>query len=180
MQLEIRAANPADAEAVAALHVEGWQEFRSFVPTHVMAARTLLSRTAEWLVRLSSADPGTWTALAERESEVVGFIHCALLEQPILGARSEIKYLYTTARLRRQGIGRALLASAARWLAERGGEPISLYSLGPNSFRAAYSYLGGTIVGERPTRWDDTIIPETCYRWPTAEALIAACERPAT
>ena len=180
MQIEVRPASPSDAAAIAALHVEGWQEFRDFVPAHVMAARTLAGREAEWLARLSSADPGTWTALAERKSEVVGFVYCTLLEQPILGARSEIKNLFTTARRRRQGIGQALLTSAARWLAERGGEPISLYSFSANPFRAAYSHLGGTIAGERPTRWDDTVIPETCYRWPTAEALIAACERPAT
>ena len=66
-----------------------------------------------------------------------------------------------------------MLAVAAEWIASVGAEPISLYSFTANPHRVAYAHLGGQIGGERKSRWDGVVIPETCYLWPTAADLIA-------
>jgi ribosomal protein S18 acetylase RimI-like enzyme len=174
MSVSVRVAEPEDAARIAALHVEGWQEFRAFVPTEVMAARTVASRTEEWAEFLYGARAGTWTTVAEVDGEVVGFASTRLLGEPEYGARGEIKNLFVDGTTRGAGVGKALLADAARWLAANDGEPIVLYSFTDNPYRGVYARLGGEVVGERPTEWDGLVVPETAYRWPTAADLIRA------
>jgi GNAT superfamily N-acetyltransferase len=170
----IREATTRDAVRIAELHVEGWEEFRSFVPRVVMDARTVGSRSVQWAEILAGDRAGTWTTVAELDGAVVGFASTRLLEQPEYGANGEIRMLFVDATLRRQGVGRRLLADAARWLAENGGEPILLCSFTQNPYRGAYDRLGGRVVGERPTEWDGVVVPETAYVWASAAELIRA------
>jgi ribosomal protein S18 acetylase RimI-like enzyme len=171
----IRRARPDDGARIAELHVEGWQEFRSFVPGELMDARTVASRTAEWSEFLAGERAGTWTTIAELEGAVVGFASTRLLTEPDHGARGEIKNLFVDGAARGAGVGKRLLADAARWLAANGGEPIALYSFTENPYRGAYDRLGGTVFGERPTDWGGIVVPETGYVWATAAELIRAC-----
>jgi GNAT superfamily N-acetyltransferase len=171
--VEIRRAQAIDAEAIAALHVEGWQEFRGFVPPAIMAARGYEWRLDEWRRRLAAADPRWWTAVAVNAGQPIGFVGVEQLAVPAMGANSEIHNLFVTTAWRRHGVGRRLLAAAAEWIASVGAEPISLYSFTENAHRAAYARLGGRVVGERQSAWDGVVIPETCYVWPTAADLIA-------
>jgi GNAT superfamily N-acetyltransferase len=175
--LVIRTADVADAAAIAALHVEGWEEFRPFVPDEIMAVRTQARRTEEWRRRLEFSHPRWWTGVAESAGAAVGFVGVEHLQAPAFGANSEIHQLFVTTEWRRHGVGRRLLAAAASWIASAGAEPISLYSFTANPHRSAYDHLGGNIVGERQSRWDGVVIPETCYLWPTAADLIANARR---
>ena len=170
--LVIRTAEVGDAAAIAALHVEGWEEFRPFVPDAVLAGRTLQRRTAEWRRRLEHQDPRWWTAVAEDTVSIVAFVGVEHLAATAFGANSEIHHLFVTTAWRRHGVGRRLLAAAAEWIAASGAEPISLFSFTQNPHRVAYEHLGGRIVGERNSQWDGQVIPETCYLWPTASDLI--------
>jgi GNAT superfamily N-acetyltransferase len=171
--LAIRLAHLDDAPAIADLHVEGWEEFRPFVPAEVMAVRTRQHRAMEWHRRLDDPDPRFWTAVAEATGRVVGFVGVEHLRAPAFGANSEVHQLFVTSQWRRHGVGRRLLAAAAEWIASVAAEPISLYSFTPNPHRVVYEHLGGQIVGERQSEWDGVVIPETCYVWPTAADLIS-------
>jgi GNAT superfamily N-acetyltransferase len=176
MTVSIRQAQARDAARIAELHVEGWQEFRSFVPAEVMAVRTVERRADEWAEFLAGDRTGTWTTVAESVGEVVGFAMTTLLDEPVRGARSEVRNLFVDARTRGTGVGRRLLADTARWLAANGGEPISLYSFTESPYRGVYDRLGGRVVGERPTDWGGgVVVPETAYVWDTAGELIRAC-----
>jgi ribosomal protein S18 acetylase RimI-like enzyme len=177
VSVAVREARPDDAARIAELHVEGWQEFRSFVPRELMAARTVAARTDEWSEFLAGDRSGTWTTVAELRGSVVGFASTRLLPEPELGALGEIKNLFVDGAARTRGIGKRLLADAAQWLAANGGEPISLYSFTENPYRGAYDRLGGAVIGERPTDWGGIVVPETGYLWATAADLIRACER---
>lgn len=174
MTVSIRPAEPRDAARIAELHVEGWQEFRDFVPTEVMARRTVASRKHEWAEFLRGDRAGTWTTVAELDGAVVGFASTRLLATPEFGARGEIKNLFVAGSRRGSGVGKALLADAARRLAANGGEPIVLYSFTENPYRGAYDRLGGEVVGERPTQWNGVVVPETAHVWATAADLIRA------
>ena len=174
-RLEVRQAGGHDAARIAELHVDGWREFREFVPPEVMGARTLAARTAEWAEFLAGDRGGSWTAVAELETAVVGFASTRLLREPEYGAWGEIKNLFVDGSIRGAGVGRALLMDAAGWLASNGGEPIVLYSFTDNPYRSVYDRLGGAVVGERPTDWDGVVVPETAYVWASAAALIDAC-----
>jgi GNAT superfamily N-acetyltransferase len=174
MSVFIRRAEPRDAARIAELHVEGWQEFRAFVPHEVMAARTVASRTEEWSEFLSGDRTGSWTTVGDLDGAVVGFASTRLLAAPEYGARGEIKNLFVDGGTRGAGVGKALMADAARWLAANGGEPIVLYSFTGNPYRGVYDRLAGKVVGERPTEWDGIVVPETAYVWPTAADLLRA------
>jgi len=171
--VEIRRAEVSDAEAIATLHVEGWQEFRAFVPPAIMAARDYQWRVNDWRRRIAAADPRWWTAIAEHAGQPIGFVGVEHLSTPAMGANCEIHNLFVTSDWRRHGVCRRLLAAAADWIASVGAEPISLYSFTENTHRVAYTRVGGRIVGERQSAWDGAVIPETCYVWPTAADLIA-------
>ena len=173
--MTIREATTGDAGRIAELHVEGWREFRSFVPRDVLDARTVGSRTAEWAEFLAGDRTGNWTTVAELDGAVVGFASTRLLAEPDHGARGEIKNLFVDGAARGTGVGKRLLADAARWLAANGGEPIALYSFTENPYRGAYDRLGGTVFGERPTDWGGIVVPETGYLWASAAELIRAC-----
>lgn len=172
MSVSIRRAEPPDAARIAELHVEGWQEFRAFVPREVMAARTVASRTAGWSEFLRGDRSRSWTTVADSDGAVVGFASTRLLAEPEYGARGEIKNLFVAGTTRGTGVGRALMGDAASWLAANEGEPIVLYSFTDNPYRGVYDRLGGEVVGERPTEWDGIVVPETAYRWATAVDLI--------
>jgi ribosomal protein S18 acetylase RimI-like enzyme len=176
MSVAIRRAEPRDAARIAELHVEGWQEFRSFVPPEVMAARTVASRTDEWSEFLRGDRTGSWTTVAELDGAVVGFASTRLLATAEYGAHGEIKNLFVDGTTRGAGVGTALMADAARWLAGNDGEPIVLYSFTDNPYRGVYDRLGGEVVGERPTAWDGIVVPETAYLWATAAELIVVSE----
>src|SRR5262249_36971053 len=130
--VKIRRAELGDAEAITALHVEGWQEFRAFVPPPIMAAPRFEWRIAQWRQRLAAANPRWWTAIAEPDGQATGFVGVEHLTVPARGANSEIHNLFVTSAWRRHGVGRRLLAAAAEWIASVGGEPISLYSFTEN------------------------------------------------
>jgi ribosomal protein S18 acetylase RimI-like enzyme len=174
MTVSIRTATTDDAARIAELHVEGWEEFRSFVPREVMNVRTVEARTAAWRDFLAGDRADTWTTVAELDGGVVGFASTRLLDTPEHGANGEIKNLFVDAAVRGKGVGRKLLADAARWLAANAGEPIVLYSFTENPYRGAYDRLGGQVVGERPTKWDGIVVPETAYVWASAAELIRA------
>ena len=128
---------------------------------------------------LAETAPGTWTRVAELEGAVVGFASTRLLPEPEYGARGEIKNLFVAGHTRRTGVGRALLADAARWLAANGGEPRrSLLVHGESAPRRRHDRLGGEVVGERPTDWDGIVVPETAYIWATAADLVHGAEAP--
>jgi ribosomal protein S18 acetylase RimI-like enzyme len=172
MSVSVRRAEPHDAARIAELHVEGWQEFRAFVPPEVMDVRTVARRTDAWRELLEGDRGRSWTTVAELGDAIVGFASTRLLGEPEYGARGEIKNLFVDGTTRGAGVGRALMADAARWLEANGGEPVVLYSFTENPFRGAYDRLGGEVVGERPTEWDGVVVPETAYVWRSAADLV--------
>jgi GNAT superfamily N-acetyltransferase len=175
MSVSIRRADASDAERIAELHVEGWQEFRAFVPTEVLEVRTVARRTDAWREFLEGERTSSSTTVAELDGAIVGFASTRLLAEPEYGARGEVKNLFVDGPVRGAGVGRALMVDAARWLAANDGEPIVLYSFTENPFRGAYDRIGGRVAGERPTEWDGVVVPETAYIWATADELVSAC-----
>jgi GNAT superfamily N-acetyltransferase len=145
--LRFRAASPADAQAVAALHADSWRRhYRgaysdAFLDTG--AAGYLLAR---WTERLAIPDPRARTIVAEHGGAVVGLAHTLLGADPAWGAL--VDNLHVAYGLKRQGIGTRLLALTAQavldWSASSG---LYLWVLEQNSdARAFYAARGGACV----------------------------------
>lgn len=171
----IRPALVADAEAIAVVQVQSWQEsYPGIVPAAVLGRLSVARRAAGIAARL--ADPTEPTATfvaAEAGGGVVGFGVCGPVRVGPAGYRGEIHALYLLDRVKRRGIGRRIMGRLAAWLATRELSPALVWVLAGNgAARAFYERLGGVPVGERLLEMDGASLPEACYGWPSLTPLL--------
>jgi ribosomal protein S18 acetylase RimI-like enzyme len=139
----IRAAGPADAEAIAAVWVRSWQTaYRGLVPDAVLDALSLDARRALWRDRLSRGEPAL---VAERAGAVAGY--CRVLspsrDDDAGEGVAEIAGLYVVPR--RRGLGSALLRAALEPLR---GRQVTLWVFRENhAAQAFYARFGFTPDG---------------------------------
>lgn len=150
MQQEItfRDASIHDVEAIAALHADSWRRhYRGAYPDSFLDGDVLTDRLAVWSARLAAPSTEHFTIVAEQSGAVVGFVHMILDEDPRWGTL--LDNLHVTHQLKRHGIGRQLLAEAARELVRR--RPVDkrfyLWVLAQNTAaQAFYAACNGTRV----------------------------------
>lgn len=175
--LALRRSGPADAAAIAAIHVAAWREaYPGLMPESMIAARTVADRTRLW--RRVLADPADAVFLALRAGRPCGFVAAGTQRDAGLAARGfagEITALYVLAADQRRGVGRALMAAAARRLAEAGHRSAALWVLEANApARAFYRRLGGAELAAREEVEPEAVIREVAYGWTDLNRLAAA------
>jgi predicted N-acetyltransferase YhbS len=107
-----------DVEAIAALHAESWRRhYRGAYLDSFLDGDVLADRLAVWDARLTALSADYFTIVADQCNAVVGFVHMILDEDPDFGML--LDNLHVTHQLKRHGIGRRLLAKAARELVQR-------------------------------------------------------------
>ena len=151
----LRMAQPGDAEGIAVLHTESWQRtYRGMMTDEFLDGRALENCRAVWRERLQASDANQFVSVAQRGSVRVGFICVFVSGDP--ASDSYIDNLHIDASMHRQGLGRALIGSAAEWLCavppDRG---VYLWVMEANaSAREFYDRLGarnaGTVVLDDP------------------------------
>jgi ribosomal protein S18 acetylase RimI-like enzyme len=146
-EVAIRAAVPADAPAIAALHVAAWREaYRNLAPPEAVRRLDLHRRRSQWTAMLAKAE--RTMLVAERDGRIVGIGTAGAATVPALGARGEILYLYVDPAHARTGIGRALMRRLALSLREHGYKHIALGVVeGNRSAIDFYRKLGGRPAG---------------------------------
>ena len=178
--LHHRLASPADAEAIARLHVASWRDaYRGFVPAAFLEALKLELRTAYW--REEIGNPAITVLLAESASTLCGVCACGPCHdsgQPVPGAW-EIYHLHVAPNLRGQGVGAQLFASAVEHGARAGHTALTLWVIAPNvAARRFYARQGMRTDGaeqDRPLGGGPTV-SEVRYRLD----LPAASQTPGT
>ena len=141
----LRAATPADAEALATVHVQAWHEtYGGLIPQAVLDRLDPAERAAMWRKALSG---GATVLLAELGGAIVGFGHWREQPEASLTQSAEIGALYILACAQRRGIGRALMSGMARELIAHGHASVSLWVLeGNTQARQFYEALGGRVL----------------------------------
>jgi GNAT superfamily N-acetyltransferase len=146
-ELRFRAACPGDAEAIAGLHADSWQQhYRGAFSDAFLDNDVAGYLQPLWTERLAIPDPRARTILAECDGAVVGLAHTLLGEDATWGAF--IDNLHVVHGLKRQGIGTRLLALTGQavmdWSPSSG---LYLWVLEQNSAaRAFYAARGGVCV----------------------------------
>ncbi|MDQ0471372.1 GNAT family N-acetyltransferase [Labrys wisconsinensis] len=136
----IRAFAPDDRDGLADLMLELQRHYRVPEPPR-----------EELLGHLRALPPGVEILVAAQDRDIVGFAALATLF-PGAGLRPQLflKELFVAARARKAGVGRRLVATAARIALERGCRRIDWTTERTNApARALYESLGAGVVAEK-------------------------------
>ena len=106
MAFRIRPAMPADAAAIAHVHIESWKTtYPGIVPEAGIASLREEDSRQRWRQRLEAADLPIF--VSESESGVFGFLAGGPIRQPVGDYDGELYALYLLKTHQRQGAGRA-------------------------------------------------------------------------
>ena len=118
--MEFRTAVAGDADEIAHLHAESWRlHYRGAYSDEYLDRDVFLERRKVWSQRLPDSPGETSTVVAVTDSVIVGFVHTVFDSDPQWGAL--LDNLHVRADVKRQGIGRRLVAEAARSVVVDGG-----------------------------------------------------------
>lgn len=162
----IREATPADARAIAGVHIDVWRTtYRGHFPDTVLDVLDLDRWTVRREQRLREPAAGQVCLVAEIDGVVVGFADAGPAPD-VDPAMGEVYAIYVLDEHQRVGIGRMLLAEAARRLDALGLRGLLIWVLRENvKGRFFYERMGGRAERERPFEIAGTSITETGYVW---------------
>lgn len=157
---------------MAALHVQCWREaYVDFVPRDILDGSDPMEMVPRWLDHISNVDRYVMAAF---DSDVaVAFINQgAPVEEIFVGMDGHIAALYVAQNYYRQGIGRRLMAMAARDWLDKGGHSICLGVLSENiRARKFYESMGGKAVKTGMFNWKGHELPDIIYLFDNLPAL---------
>jgi len=176
MTWAIRAASPADAEAIARVHIAAWKTtYAGLVPERFIARRTAWDvRYPMWVERLAA---GPTAYVAEDAGGMFGFASaCPMPDRPHdhepLLYDAYLQAIYLLAARQRHGAGRALLGAIARDLIARGSRSMALHVLATNPSRGFYERLGAVHVRDEPLD-PETQTPTCAYTFTDLATLVS-------
>jgi len=165
----IRPAEPADARALAEVHVAAWREsYRGLMPDAAIEAKSVADREAQWLRTLTTDRPGADVLVAEAaEGAIVGFVSAGPQRDPGLGTIGEIYAIYVLRAHQGRGIGRALFQAATRALLSRGIDSVGLWVLeGNDPASRFYERQGGRPGGTDEEEVGGVRLLHRAWIWP--------------
>jgi GNAT superfamily N-acetyltransferase len=168
----ITAAGPADAAALAAVHVRSWREtYRGLLPDEFLGRMSVPFHERRFRHQLLFARPADFVLAAEGRDGIVGY--CAGHASSLAGT-AEISTLYLIRSVQKLGLGRELLKAGARVLEAGGSRSLRLWVLNGNRpARAFYEHLGGEVGAGRPVQGWGGGFWETEVTWPDIRRLSA-------
>jgi ribosomal protein S18 acetylase RimI-like enzyme len=160
-------AGPADAEALARVHVRAWREtYAGLLPAGYLAAMNARVHARRWRLQLARARSGEAVLAAEGPGGLVGYCAGAVPTGQESEEEAEIFTLYVLKAAQHLGLGRRLFAATARVLAAQGATSLRLWVLNGNRAAAAFYARNGGRKGEtRPVRGWGGDLMETVWRW---------------
>jgi ribosomal protein S18 acetylase RimI-like enzyme len=149
----LRPALATDAPAIAALHSASWQNsYAGLLAAEWLAHDVCADRLRVWTERFATPDPAMRVLLAEDGGGLAGFVCLFLAADQQWG--SHVDNLHVRPELKGRGLGRRLLASAARLALDAApGLGLDLYVYSANTAaRGFYTRIGGADMGI----WEET------------------------
>jgi ribosomal protein S18 acetylase RimI-like enzyme len=141
--LVIRRGVPADAHAIAVIHVRSWQAaYKGIVPDAFLNSLSVDRRESVWQDNLERGASDVW--VAEELGAVVGWISLSRSRDPdATPLTGEIWAIYVDPRHWRRGVGRVLSREAEVHLRTSGFNEVTLWVLEQNvQARAFYESIG--------------------------------------
>jgi GNAT superfamily N-acetyltransferase len=138
----IRFATPADAAAIAEIHVQTWRAaYAGIVPAAVLASLSETDRARQWKQGIES-DPRR-VLVAEADGRMTGWIAVGPCRDADGQGLGEVYAVYVRPAVWHAGVGRALMAAGEEELRRRGRPETALWVLERNErARDFYVRLG--------------------------------------
>lgn len=178
----IRPATPSDAREIAEIHYAGWlNAYGSVVPPEQMAKKQPEKRVPFWQERIARADEIVLVAQDEA-GRMQGFLHGGpvlphdITSGSLDGFDCEIYVLHCRKETQGKGLGRLLIAAAARAFQQRGQSALVLWAYTDNAYRPFYGKLGGQVVAEGL----DEGVADVAYGWRGLDRISGAAEAQAS
>ena len=180
-EIQLRRATVADAEAIAAIRIEGWRTtYRGMIPDSYLNEMDMNENVLHWrtiLQALPLKEDSLCVYVAVSEDEIVGFVSAMKLSEPKLDKDGEINAIYIRPQWQRCGIGKRMLHKAARSLQAMGCTSCVIWVIDGNSqARNFYEELGGEILIEQDFSWDGLDLTEVGYGWNDLSVMMASAD----
>lgn len=172
--ITVRPAIPADALAIAQVHVAAWRvSYKGIVDEEFLKNLSVEYRAKSWQEILSTPNHPAFLYVAEEEAEqIVGFVSGRCVHEENQGYTGEVSAIYLLKQAQGQGTGRKLMQAAARELVRRGHRSMMLWVLRDNTqARKFYEALGGQILCEKPIEIGTQPLIEIAYGWKDLQRL---------
>lgn len=180
--IRIRKARPADAIAIAAVHVATWRTtYPGILPENYLS-RLSVSRQAAYYDGAIRSGTGVLVATASGEdvpsgsgSRIIGFSTAGRARSSGRNlAEGEIETLYVLDDYRDLGVGRGLLHAAGEHLRDLGCRSAYLWVLRDNPSRWFYQRLGGRPAMEEDILFAGQAVIQTAFVWDPIDRLLAS------
>jgi GNAT superfamily N-acetyltransferase len=177
--VEIRAAYPSDAAAVAKVHVDSWRTtYRGIVPDDFLAALSYEQRERLWRGILSPASSSSFVYVAEDPAgQIVGFASGGPARDADPDYSGELYAIYLLQDQQRHGLGRRLIGALVQQLVQAGMTSLLVWVLADNPARKFYEALGGQYVYDKQVSIGNARLVEVAYGWRNARILVAPTQR---
>jgi GNAT superfamily N-acetyltransferase len=177
--VEIRAACPSDAAAIARVHVDGWRTtYKGIVPDDFLTALSYEQRERMWRGILSPAPRSSYVYVAEDSGgQVVGFASGGPVRVVDPAYSGELYAIYLLQDRQRHGLGRRLIGALVQQLIRADMTSLLVWVLADNPARKFYEALGGQYVYDKQVSIGNARLIEVAYGWRNAHILVAPTQR---
>lgn len=167
--ITLRAARPADAAAIAGIHVDAWRAPHADIsPSEATAANGYDSRLSYWKKLLVHSPQGVFLA-GDDALGPMGFVSCGAAHDPIRteagNFRGEVYALFVRPVCQGMGLGQKLLEAAIGNLRKAGYSAVMLWVPADNTVCKFYERMAGQPIGDRMTTVGGKDVRELAYGW---------------
>ena len=162
-EITIRNAMPADAEALAALFRESWQQaYRGIIP-HLHLERMIRQRTPAWWTK--AIQKGDRTLVLELAGQIGGYVSFGKSRWP-LRYEGEIYELYMAPTHQGVGLGEYLFEGARHAMDDQRLSGLLVWALADNTMACEfYRRRGGRPVARTKERMADRSLVKLGFAW---------------
>jgi ribosomal protein S18 acetylase RimI-like enzyme len=162
LTIDIRKADPADAEAIADVHHEAWMGAYAGIIPHKALTRMVSRRGGDWWAHAIRRSATVLVAVIG--GEVVGYATVGRNRARELPQEGEIYELYLRPEYQGVGLGSRLFKAARGKLADHGLDGMVVWALEENTGATAfYEGAGGRDVAEGIEVFDQKALKKVAY-----------------
>jgi GNAT superfamily N-acetyltransferase len=168
LALSVRIARLKDANEVARIYIESWQDtYPGVLSNALLGAMTQKGQTMRWQAAIRSQKRENVLVAEDPKAGIVAMASLGPSRDRKFGYDGEVYTLYVDPAHYGRGAGRSLLIGAFAVLRARGFSNCVIWAHAKNNARFFYETMGGRTVAERTARMMGDMVPEVAFGWKT-------------